>query len=452
MAHEGIILQRNKNYTVPGELINKISEEFKSCACYAFADGDEVLYDQQHGTMALQNFEEIQSEYNTDIIFFCGKNDSKYLEDDLQPFTLLEVNKKPVLVAFLEGDFSSFHHPGTNHSDSFFVVNDFLRPEIKDMFQDVKGGLKELMKELDTPRFRRSLRNVIMSRGQIAILSKDGEILLFQKNDKYKEFEWGKVSQHLNYEGVEEAEEKQPEKELTFKEKLALKRKAKAEEEGEPKSTPHVPRVPEKPTEVPKPDTAVPTKVEPEEKVVYPADTYHGADLKKWYNRHRVGGRPQNWQDRPGIPISQLQPNSPLRGQLKSFLELGQAKEIKAPEEVKPQGVTTEVPPIIAPQNKKEIIDVFLKDGITLKDIEELKKAEKDTQSFTEQTGYKWEDIMRWPFSTFRKLALTHPHATAVLLNEFRNRALVEAPAVKEEKELTFAEKLALKKAGKSAA
>ena len=418
MAHEGVIVGRHAGKDIPDEYLNKVREEFDTCYGYAFAEDGSIQMLHSNGLPPADgdgSFQNTMKVFPQPSLLYLGSADTDYHEDDLQPFTILEDDeKRPLLVAFLEGDFSGFYQKESAHSNEFFVVNKVLREEVMNLWQDCEQDIDKLVTALKEPRTFRAMKKMFTGRGAIVLLVANGETIIYSENKDAGSFPWGWTTNKLDY-SEEEPEKKEEETKPTAG--VNLRAMLEAQKKGGKAKAETKTSVPETKTDTKVPDgTGKEKKEEPVnnkgEQIFFPPPDVQGKALRKWYGRNMQGGKPSNWESRPGIPESKLATGSPLRGQIKSFEEL-KTEESK--------GVTTVVPPVIPPGQKKEVMEKFLTALDDFLDEDKISSTEEEDLSFTEQTGFPLWKFLRMRYDTgYRKLAQSFPISAAVALNELR--------------------------------
>lgn len=425
MSHQAVIATKFPEQTIPKAYVDKILPTYKTCIGYAVpTEKGTIEVFQSNGTVEdYSGVAEVMKDNPRITTFYFGLNDADFHEDDLQPFIILKNDEgQPIMVAFLEGDFSNFHQAESARSDEFFAVDEHLRDKITELYHENGKDMDKLIEKLDGASFRRDLQQVIVSRGHIVLMTGSGKTIVFNKNNKQgMEFPWGEVSNCLDY-----TEEKVPEAGVD-KPKLKLKTKAP------PFSTPSVPSVEkQKDTE---------TKHIPTEAKFYPPQNRSGKDLKKWYRTHYQGHFcPNDWEKRPGIPESKLAADSHLRVKK----DLAALDTLKKTDTAIPAsaGMTTEPVPLIGPEAKEAFKTNVLPNLNEFLSPEELKAQESRFQSMMDQTGWSLDQCLTQTlkgYQNFVNLTTTQKGGNNVIagfIHSLRNLLYAKAPELFKSKDV----------------
>lgn len=465
MAHKGIILGRKKDKLFPEDFIKKVTDQYNTCTAFCYAENGVIQFISENGVPDWEGeggLKDSIETYNQNSLLYFGQNTSDYLEDDLQPFVLLETNNNARLVAFTEGEFLGFAKQGSTHSNDYHMIADFLQDEIDTQYDKCGQNLDKLMQVLDSPECRKHILNTIIPKGTIVLFAGTGEYIVYKKNDKFlggKETDWW-ATDSLGYAPAEPAKPAEEKRELTMREKIELRKK------GKPLSIPGDPPGTSVPTITPpKTDTAVGLLPE-KEQMFHPPENLSGRDLKKWYGRNRVGGKPTGWENKPPIPLTELKMDSPLRERIKDG-----GKPILKVGDPPPATEKKDVPPLLFPQQKKFLTEQFLPNSVKMLSLDGLKAVESEYETFTEQLDYDLGSMLLWDPDTVRKLGNVDSRALSISWLELRKMLFQANPQLlkqleaamqhddgaaaegeeKEEKELTMREKIALRKKNKVA-
>lgn len=407
MAHEGIIVGKNEGKSIPLDYLKMIQAKYKTSGAYAFAAEGKVEFMTANGVLPIEGGEGIEAAMKAwpqrSILYF-GKHDSDYLSDDLQPFPLVTKDGKAIVVAFAEGDFSSFDEGANAHSYEHHMVRKWLRGKIEGLYNGVSGDLNKLAQTLDSEGFRNDLQLVIHSRGTITFFLGNGEwVTCAKKNPLAGSWPWGWSSNKLEYVEAEAPKTAVPVAGMSMMDKL----KAAAAATAGPAVGTIADATAPKPT-----DTAAPKDLRH-----FPVSKDKGS-MKQWYGRHHKDGRPKNWEENPGIPEENLRPNSPLKGTL----------SLKS----QPQVVVGDVP-VINPDVIPNIQKLF-KEASLMKPTDIL-DVEQPYSNWFEQFGLEESEVARAPYDFFLKIANGNK-VIAVLCNTLRKKWVDADPSVFEGTEI----------------
>jgi len=431
----GVIVLKDKDQLVSERYWEKVLGANKSCSGFAFASNGVVELGKLDKVDTLKEIQELhEAGKNFAIVNFFGNGSVG--KEDLQPFVVLEKNGKPMLVAFLEGDFNAYGKTDSSHTNEYHLVNNILVPKSKQLFRLVKEDINQFMSELADPVTQSELINTTVPRGTITLIAGNGAIFSFEKNADKGTFPWGWTSNTYGY--VEKNEEAKPSSSLANR-FFGKKPEAK----------------PEPPSIVPGKDTTQPSVLHKEEVARLgspPKEVQGKGAIKKWYRNNALQGvLPVNWSERPEVPLK-TRPSQTV----KSFKELPQiasTESIKpkdtAPKVVVPavaQTLPTKTPvehpqehkvPIIPAEHKKDIIDRFLKTVDTnsqeIVDPKTIQSLENKLPTFCEQVGLKGlDETFRWSFKSLVELGEMSKEALATLAMNYRTAyilTLAERPS-----------------------
>jgi hypothetical protein len=199
----GVVVVVEAGQVPPKDYIQKIAELHNSCASIAMADEGELLIrrdptpipvDGEDGIMDV-----LEKNKNNNRILQLGKG--TFHEDDLQPYVILEdKDKNPLLVAFLEGDFTPFHKEGGTHPNEFYFVHELLRPKIQRLFGHLNGDMAKLLAEIKDTSKEYDIG--FGNRGSLLLLANIEHALnpmLISKAADSKEFTWGMTTKTCGY-------------------------------------------------------------------------------------------------------------------------------------------------------------------------------------------------------------------------------------------------------------
>lgn len=444
MARTGVVVIRNKDQHIPEKLKDSLVGSCRAIGC-AFVDGDKIESFSENSTPTSKSIMEAENAFNFRQVLWFGSSEADFLEDDLQPFSLVEdIKGNKLIVAMLEGDFTPYIHAGDNHSTAYFVVNETLAEKVNKVYEDCDEDLKKTMEILQSTEFRNELKTVVHSNGWITLLCSNGEMVSYHPKDYSWSVAgpWGMASKSMGYEEPKVGTAAPPDDTGVVESAAQRLARLRAEKSSKAPGTgpqPSVPPVTQK-TDTAIPPTAGKPKEDNDPIQLPPKDylTHRKKDtlINKWWNRNFEYGadkskRPAGWESgQIGFPYSKLGTNSPLRAHRPG-------ETIRAP--------TPDIPPIISAKHI-EIMNAekgFLKDvdedSPNLLNLKSINELEENYSSFFEQCDYPIHMFLRWSLKKKRDFVKEYPQAAYTALVDLctmvtrMNPKLLEAPPKKEE-------------------
>lgn len=410
------------------------------------------------------------------VCIHMGNYPSGFQADDIQPFVLVEdADKKPQIVAMLDGDFISPNDKST-HSSEFFAAINHLRPLFQQLWRLTKGDVASILEEVRGDATRNAILNTFFNRGSVTLIFGNGEVYTIAKNDMQHQFPWGWVSNKYMY-----SEDKKPVSDNPLEALLG----SDAVVQEEPTIEHEPVKEPDKVVEPAK--VAEPAKEGTEIKYVQcPKEIKKPHKVEGWY-RHNANWAPPNYMSYPSVevrPKGQPKSKAPSGPVIKDVKDIGAAMaaanngkptetapvpEKRAPQILPSIGDTPEdiakrtppkhipaikqsappvaapavpakvaeppvpetlVPsrqpegpsnpiPILAPDTQKYMVDKFLKEpdetldrsGNPIFDPKKMQAMMEKYPSFAETCGIKMEDTYNWSLARIQKLAKERPDA-----------------------------------------
>jgi hypothetical protein len=486
-----VIVLKNKGAIIPTELLTKVTADCTSSIGVARAVNGKLQRRSELVAADATVVDAVQQKFkDSNVLFHFGKYPSGLNLEDLQPLVLLKNEDDPLVLAFLEGDFTPYRQEGTSHTAAFNAFNKTLRPMAEKLFKQQNGDLDKFLEELRDPLYKQMIENMSVSRLHVSLLAANGEILSYAKPGPAT-FDWGWTTALSS--SVEKAEEppvqEEPKEDNLDDVDFGTPKKVETPVVSAPVQTKskikdNVLHLPEKST-----TTSVPVVKEVEYKIVTmspPKEVQGHNALKKWYRGHNNNGGalPHNWKERPAIEarIKIKHKEAPI----KDFSEL-KSKIKEAPVEVKvvaedtkttvtvteqdktetkvvehkkskikmdapepvvqpdtPKPVEPEVPqaiPFIPPEQADALIN-DMTDGKLSKMVidlsnqkisapETMKAMEAKWITFWEKTATHFEESAAWTPEWFIHMSKHYPEALAVLAMNFRTIAFINASEVK---------------------
>ena len=317
----GSILCVDANKEVPTLLLSKLLQHNTTTgAVFVVEDQASVMY-QQLAPGDMEQIQAMRKAFMGNVMYMSFHNHGPTMhEDDSQPYIVLADNEdQVVMVAFLEGDFSKFAHQGSSREPAWFALENVIRPRVEQFYRLAKGDMALVMEELRKESIKDEFGDCIIDRGMIALIPNDGAVFCIDvANDKGFTGDWGWCSNAYGYTETPVVEEP---KELTPQEKLAQFSAKKKIIKPPATTVPRMPPIaPEKPVDALKVSTVGDTTIIDTR---LPGLPMGNADLikkdgplmwapemglssnetKKLYKINSAVGLPQNWRQRPMVPV-----------------------------------------------------------------------------------------------------------------------------------------------------
>lgn len=439
----GTIIRRNPGVLIPNEFIEAAIKAYPNGWGAAFVqDGDLTVA--KGDDMDLELFQETCKEYmGTAMTWYLCNSASAIDIADVSPYTLLTNNddeKTPLLVAFLEGKFSSYEQVNASHPAATIFVRDYLMPKLQDMYDMADGDMLKVMAAVNKPFFKKEITSIVVPDSSITLVSCTGETLSFSQSSSAAEHKWGWTSRSFD---------KPTPKEEPAKPRNAFSKGARSTVREAAPTGPTVPSPAPGVTEKVATDIAAAKKYtiakwKPEEKM--------NRGSKKDAYKGRIGYLPVGWDDNVEVEVvhdhtGKLIPFREMQRLGFSVLNIknklqnppavnGQDKDVdtKFTEVIAPtptsKGVTAEILPILSPEQRKKIQGI-LADAKVQKVIDEnadivndpnkIKELEAQIPSFAKQIG---RDGMNTCVMSFDMIAELDENAVKVLAFSWQNAAL----------------------------
>jgi hypothetical protein len=443
---------------------------------------------------------ETEEKLKSRLCIIGATSDVDIQPEEQQPFELVvDKDNKPVLSAFISGDFSKYATDTAEFSPEATLVMEWLADKCASLYEESGSNVNKLIQLLDSPAFRKELQEHMEPSGVIVMLSTEGSAIMFaRQNTTHSMFDWGEVTNHHGYaeksaqqikdeaivQAALEAKEKaaaEPEKRvLTYKERQALKAQGSAP--PPPTATPVPPtevpvtNVGEYPDKTPGPSvpTVVPGNGGPtpdynpktgviKEGSLFPPAQITGRDLKKWYGRHRVGGSKNiQYESRPGIPASEISRASHFYPMLVTGGVRIKDTEVHNEPSVE---VHNKPLPIVPTDQLAKAVAIIKKDAALPLSEEQIKAVVAKHPSWSERHGITFEHMCCLSYETLLAIGtdagvkdlsiLAQELRLFILQNhpEIMKAAFAAQPAVEQKTEdtgpkvLSYRERQALKKA-----
>jgi hypothetical protein len=393
-SHQGLILLKRPNMLVPKEYLDLVLPKYQTGMGVALVEGSAITMDTVDQGVPTDAFMEMQEKIKKELaIFYFANFPAGYMKDDIQPFTLLSSEAgNPLIVGFMDGDFSRFHQDKSDHSDEFHMANRLLVPKFQQLWRLCGENMTKFLEEIRGPLIKQELISGKTKREHILLLTNTKESVGIFDNALKADFPWGVVSNHHGYvEGENKTVSEKPSgglfsklassqfgksavhpaKNTTLSEQAILQQDVKNADALKTSTALH----PDAGTSIEKDE--LPDLISPPASI--PMGKQGKNQLKSWY-RNNFGTLPEKYlSDRPALPRSMLLRTAPLLRSLENVGSLVKPKSSDAPAQpAAVPGTGPQPEPHVAPKAPEVKGD---EDGpiiippAALKDIEALYKS-----------------------------------------------------------------------------
>lgn len=207
--HTGVTIVKKPKMLVPEDFLRKAAETNKTYYGMALALGGEVQMDIGQPVSVEAIMDAQKSFQDEQMIIHLANCTGPLHPDSIQPFILWDIpagegeaRAIPVLVAVLEGDYSSHGEvakEGNQPSDEWNMVQKLLGPKIEQFAEIVGGDIEQLKKFCASDVFTIDMNNAAVNRGVVTLLFGDGTLITHEMNDKSKQFDTFWTSNHYGY-------------------------------------------------------------------------------------------------------------------------------------------------------------------------------------------------------------------------------------------------------------
>ncbi len=219
MAYSGVTISIAKGKSVPKAYMELALKENPSTCSFAFYDTKEkaIRYMRDQARPPTddndgKNHDDGNPQFTADqlvaemdkykdfgVILHLSNSDDELEAECEQPFeVLVDAQKEPVMLAFVEGDFSSYTQPTAIQTDEYFAANKFIIPFIKKLYAAANQDMSKLMAELNDPVNKQILGNAAIS-GVTTLVTAGFAPVSFDKGSGGSTFPWGWVSKTYGY-------------------------------------------------------------------------------------------------------------------------------------------------------------------------------------------------------------------------------------------------------------
>jgi len=432
MSQTGVIIRRNANKTIPSAYLDLALKENPTAWGVSFA-GEEGLMVNCGEKPDAELINETCKEFpDKDLIFYLCNSDGGINMEDVSPFSIIEEQDQPRLIAFVDGNFPGHVKKESSHPGEFFFFNEYLRPKFLAMAEMCDNDVNKLMAQIAKPVFKKEMLLGAVSRGYVTLVAGNGKILSFAQGDTASEYPWGWVSHNYGYAmGPPKKEEPKAEKRSMFPSKSTVREPA--------------PAAAKKPVDTPPATAGAASMVKNYgTRKERPPEQYSKKDRKAWYQK-RIGYCPPNWLSRPEVEVW-VDPTTNRTMMYKDIQALGigavgvpklnnpERGKDTAPDHIETPAdkqVTGEILPILSPTardyvNKlrasdkvKKIVD---ENGNVLEDPRVVKQLEEKFATFAAQLGASSiDEFLCWTHEMYFNTCKDRPDVGACMLFNFRN-------------------------------
>ncbi len=466
----GVIIMKKGNARVPDDFLKLVlgqNDTFLAASFVHKADKKPpvLMRTANVDDVTLERFNAGQTAFeDTILLSYLGQASEEIPQSNYQPFTALaDKDGNALIYAYLEGDFSPFHHPKDVKSDAAFAVEKYLTPKLISMYNASGMKIEKLEKLLDDDMFKVDLQLMSAARGIVVLQLVNGKMFCIEKNNELsKEFDWGWASNTFGYVDkpvVVEPEVPAADARLAAFGSSALPKAGPTsnvqtkELEPEPASQAGFVAFGSRATPVAASEEKAPiistagTKTDVDVDTVWlaPPKEVHGKQgLKNWYRRWSLkGDHPANWKERPSIRVLKDQAvdckgyidktknadgtpavvdNTTSTAPKPFVASLAPRPEENVQEHKPPKGE-----PMFTDDDKKQVA-LFLKRhnlDISSKAIlsaAEIQALEDKYPSFCEAFGFDGLEVpLGWSLEIREDFCATRPREAAYLMTSFAN-------------------------------
>lgn len=400
----GLIIHKKRELLVPEPFWEKALAEYKDGICFTLARKSGLVIERNEGTFSVEDVKGLQDDLAEDEVFFWLMDAAKFHSEDMMPFVVRgKDDDSAEIVGIADGTFPNFIPTASDHSNEYFLFNKYLIPKLNGMGSEFDAVFNNLGNDV----VKMELQGICGDRGTIVFLAKNGRNIRYEKNDLMHEYDWGTVSNHLDY---KEETDKMPEGVVQAARKLGAKLMGKGNGKTQPvkqiASTEPIkpPKTETKPVETP---AAQPKKMV---KVAVPNNLSTKAK-KNWFRRKFPNGvLPYGWRDMKEIEVPE---NS-----IKDLKDLGTYASVVS----KPLPVSA--PKLI--EAFQEDFGIKDKNSTVVPDPETMLRDKMAIPSF-------WDEYVEvpknftdaWTWEQFKEAATKYPLAIAKLAWSYRNEDIL---------------------------
>lgn len=199
MALTGVTIRRNALHEIPEDYLKRALENNPTAWGVSIVTPEGIMINSGDEC----DVELIQStckEFNErDIIFYLCNSEVAINMEDVSPFTIVEVEEEPKLIAYVTGEYNGFKKVDSSHPTAYHLVEDYLLPKVQNLWEMLDGDMDKVIAQIEKPLFKKELMQNATSSAAITILASNGKAVTFAQGEGPSEYKWGWVSQNYGY-------------------------------------------------------------------------------------------------------------------------------------------------------------------------------------------------------------------------------------------------------------
>jgi len=430
-------VMKNADQIIPLDYLKLIISKKPNVFGYAVQDGEGLSVGREEGTPELVDLETMSTETQGLRSMLCfGWLDKGFNIEDIQPFTINDVNDSPFLAIGMDGDFPKYD-TNNGRTQEFNLMAEIIAPSLADICELTDGDIAKLMAAIGKPMFNNNFLAAVGNRAVLNILPFEGDPAYFGKDTLGGEpFTWGRTSQLHGWGDVKQEPAKAENKKPRFsfgKKTVAAAPQAVPQDVATPGTTPRA-SVPEV--------KAVEKKHEGPAPVRPPSWCLNNDDKRSWYQMVS-GALPSGWKKGiPVIPIEGVTP--PAKVEDLNAWRASRKKAAISADNVTPAPAATSTSagapksgaevaairaeenlPIIPAKDMESLLNFVTKhlDGqsVQMTNPDEIQAIEKKFPPLSECLGLKPQELLNWPVSGLFALGKHDSRALVLGFLEMRN-------------------------------
>ena len=195
---KGIVIVGYEGKDIPQEYRDRVAKRELRCLGIAMVKDGQIIVERRNGSIDAEGIKQIQDAIKEEKVFHLGEYPVSFNLSDMQPFVLAtNKDEEPILVAFLEGDFSNSLKKNSSHLDVWHAAVEGIQPTVEQLHRLCKGNIDDIVKELKDEAVASKIESLITSTGSVTFLAVNGDIWSHSRGKQLHEFDWGAVSETL---------------------------------------------------------------------------------------------------------------------------------------------------------------------------------------------------------------------------------------------------------------
>jgi len=203
MSHKGMIFCREAGKGVPTPLFEAILKKYPSCAGIGMILDGAMSADLVSNVPVSALVKTIETYPDTGLMMYFGDYPTNFVEDDLQPFTVLKDKDETIALAFIVGAFPGFMSRDQAHSEHYNFSLNHLTSTLAELWLSCEKDFDKFKGSLDLGLIRNSILAGAVMTSYVALMLKDGTVKLYQKDGVVTKTSFGWVTDLC---GVKEGE------------------------------------------------------------------------------------------------------------------------------------------------------------------------------------------------------------------------------------------------------